>query len=309
MRLLNKILKIDQFTPGTILSPPKARYLKYENIKDNFEAVPGLQHQVCNLITLFEEALYLNRIPIVPPLIIPAHHNRGTCRFSYFEKYFSFAKIAEKTELMADERFQNFSVRSTQQVDHDRLTETLAALPEQLVIRRFPDWNWFEVELCLPQPFGRRDGTSLRWENTQTWPLLEPSIRVRQIASEVMEKLQTYCALHVRRGDKSQNPNLWPEIQNATTPNVILNRIKSWIPPGENLYILSDERDPDYFGPLRAHYRVFQYFDFPQLFDLEEEEDNFMLFCVENELLRHARIGVGTYKNKGLVPMERALIE
>ena len=112
------------------------------------------------------------------------------------------------------------------------------------------------------------------------------------LAQSIGEKLGSYYAIHVRRGDRLERNKI---LQTCTRPQNIFNRIKNIIPLGEKLYILSNEWQVDYFDFLRNYYEVYQYFDFDELKELLRE-DNYYLYSVEEQILQNAKIKFDTFK-------------
>lgn len=280
------------------LAPPCLRYLAYEGPVGRPEAIPGLGHQMCNLLCLFEEAKHLGRIAILPTLYISPNHNNGRFGRSRFEKYLDFSGLLPEVEVLSSEAAEHMKFVSRTTVDSARSTESLAGEEPQLLIRGFPDWNWFSIESQLPVALGEPDGTSRRWQKTFAYDRLRPSRRVSGIADEVKARLGKFAALHLRRGDRARDP----EWDAATRPEAILERLRRWIPPGTPLYVLTNERAPGFFDEIRKEYPVATHAHFPKLRALiEEEHDNYMLFSVESELMRRAFFAVGTEAWKGPV--------
>lgn len=271
---------------------------------------PGLQHQICNLLTLIEEAKHLGRVAVLPQVVIPPYHNHGYACYSYWEKYFSLDSLRSEVDWVSHEVALSMDLGAGRSVGLDATTLSLSQTEESLIERVFDDWNWFDVEFKLPSPLGPRDGTSLRWLNTCGWKHLKASPYVTRTADLVSGELGDYYALHVRRGDKAADPVTWPEITKGTSIPAIRERLSRWVPETSRLYILSDEQDPHYFDPLKEVYQVSMLSDFPELRDLiERGRDNFLAFMVETEIMRRAKLAMGTYRNKGLIPSEYALID
>lgn len=102
-----------------------------------------------------------------------------------------------------------------------------------------------------------------------------------------------YACLHVRANDAFYYPN----IRYAADPKHLKRILKRAIPEGSVLYIMSDIGNPYYFDFLKTDYRVYQYFDFPELKALvanenKKEIDNTMLYSVEKNILQYAHIKV-----------------
>ena len=105
-----------------------------------------------------------------------------------------------------------------------------------------------------------------------------------------------YIALHVRADDSYQQ---WPENRYWTSHRHlkhIINHSCS-VYKGRNMYIMSDIQDRCYFDFLKKNYKVYRYFDFPDLEALVSknndcEVDNAMLYSVEKNILQYAHIKI-----------------
>ena len=123
------------------------------------------------------------------------------------------------------------------------------------------------------------------------------SNRVFDTYKKVSNKIQNYCAIHVRRGDMLNMVNSYPNLNQETQPDKIKSIISEVISPNSKVYILTNERDKSYFNSLKIDYEVFQYFDFPELLELVECEqpDNFLLFEVEKLIFENAKMKIYTF--------------
>jgi len=268
--------------------------------------IPGLGHQVCNLLCLIEEAKILQRCVILPELILSPLHNHGRQGKSRFGKYYSFDRIEEEIPICTYEEAERFQFHSRKNIQPTTSTRELEDCETQLMVRKFPDWNAFEIESRLPYSIGEKDGTSRRWMNTFAYPLLKPSILVNRLTEKLIEDLGEYFAIHVRRGDRVKDP-VWDQ---ATQPNVISKRIRDWIPDGSRVVVMSDEQDQSFFDPLNENYTVIlarELFESKNI--LTDEPDNFLLFSVESEVFRRAKLPVTTEYFKGPVLTEFSLLD
>ncbi len=133
------------------------------------------------------------------------------------------------------------------------------------------------------------------------WPTAAVSLPrapdIRETARRVRAVLgDEYYALHIRRGDCAIK---FPDMDKATTPEAIIARLKRLLPDGVTIYIMTDERQPHYFDPLKAHYKVWQYSDFPELaaYINAIPPDNHKLFMIESEIRDGAHKIVETVRN------------
>ena len=125
---------------------------------------------------------------------------------------------------------------------------------------------------------------------------------VRQ-AEAIRARLGDYHSMHVRRGDKLTEAQ-YPNLGSDTRPESIRATLSRHLPKGLTIYILTDERTPGYFDVLKNDYRVFQYFDLPELKQLVEGErpDNFFLYEIEQLIFERAGIKIHTFAHPDGVP-------
>lgn len=129
---------------------------------------------------------------------------------------------------------------------------------------------------------------------------LAPRSQYRRLAQQTVDALggaKSYYALHVRRGDRAISS---PEVDRATRAEAIVKRLRAWVPEGAILYVLSDEMDEAYFSPLKKHWRLMRYWDFPPLEKLVNQPnpllvDNHGLFFVEGLIYWQAKIKIATH--------------
>ena len=98
--------------------------------------------------------------------------------------------------------------------------------------------------------------------------------------------------MHVRRGDKlTDKAAACPNLEQDTRPEKIYQTVSRVLNKGSRVYVLTDERAPNYFDVLKTDYQIFQYFDFPELKKLVEGDrpDNFFLYEIEQLIFARAR--------------------
>ena len=106
-----------------------------------------------------------------------------------------------------------------------------------------------------------------------------------------------YACLHVRANDAF----FFPNIRYGADPSHLRQLIRQAVPEGSIIYIMTDIGNPHYFDFLKKAYRVYQYFDFPELKALvsnenKKEIDNAMLYAVEKNILQYAHIKIARAK-------------
>ncbi len=275
-------------------------------------APKGISHQRSQLQVLCREAAWLGRTPVFPRIIplIP-HHNFGLeCNFP-LRKYLDTEKIELVCRLNGKTRTLSLcSIHAEQlrelQIPAEQILEIDYKQPvtaEQnrcfrLVVRRVPAHDmWNEAgypllaESCAHDTLPARDLVPGR-KDRFLQVILHPAAGVRELAAEIIRQLPPdYCAVHVRRGDTLK----FPAVRTLTSPGTVSRALaQAGIAPGAPVYLMSDEKSRGWLHALRKQRPgILHYTDFPRLVQLVRPDpprrrDNYFLFCVEQEILRHA---------------------
>ena len=273
------------------IAPSEARFLQY---RPSTPVVAGLTHQAANLVCLLREAQATARLGILPPLHLDARHNFGARREWRWEQYFDFdasslTDAQGRHPLPIAGRPPEQAVRTLHLREGTPVPDRARDYP--LVVRRISRPLFREV---LP---------------TDDWPAakveLRTCARARNLARPVVRRLRAlgdgrFVSVHVRRGDRVAAGD-YPEWLTAP-PHIRRCLQERGVADGAVVYIASDERDPEFWQPLKAAYRLFRYADFPALEALiagaDEAPDNYLLFQVEQEVLRQGRLRIGTKPNQ-----------
>lgn len=270
----------------------EVRFLQY---RPAAPVVAGLTHQAANLVCLLREAQATERLAILPPLHLDARHNFGVRREWRWERYFDFGASS-----LTDAKGQRHPLPIA---DHPprKGAQTLylrgrAQIPNRargypLVVRRISRPLFREA---LP---------------TNDWPAakveLRACARARSLARPVVLRLRAlgdggFVSVHVRRGDRVAAGD-YPDWLTAP-PHIRRCLLDRGVADGAVVYVASDERDPEFWRPLQKTYRLFRYADFPTLDALiagaDEAPDNYLLFQVEQEVLRQGCLRIGTKPNQ-----------
>ncbi|KAE8705698.1 hypothetical protein F3Y22_tig00110418pilonHSYRG00061 [Hibiscus syriacus] len=80
-----------------------------------------------------------------------------------------------------------------------------------------------------------------------------------------------FDAVHVVRGEKAQNKELWPHLDSDTSPDALLTKLKEMVPPWRNLYVATNEPFYNYFDKLRSRYKVHLLDDYKELWSSTSE--------------------------------------
>ena len=271
-----------------------ARYLRY----DAPPVLAGLAHHVANLRCLLREAHATGRLAVLPPLTLHPKHNFNHNRDWRWDDYYD---LDASTLIDAAGREHPLPIAKSLPGPPSRPNESAAPFlvrpgkripPEsgrhRLVVRRIGD-SVFRRQVPQEHP------PTVRLE-------LRPAVPVARLAARATASMAPladgeFVGVHVRRGDRLGE---YPAA--CTEPARIEARLASLaVARGTVLFIASDERDPRFFEPLRAHYQLVRYTDFPFLAALVsgEHPDNYLLYRVEQEILARAKLRIETLPNRG----------
>lgn len=275
------------------------RYLRYD---EDRPVAAGINHQLSNLRCLLVEAHATGRLAILPALRLEARHNFDIPGDWAWDTYFDLDASRLVTPCG-----QEHALPFVRELPAGTMnTHTIApggpwcvsAETAQLVVRQVRHQLFArEVPATKPAPV----------------LVLRPSATVLDLARPVIETLRTrwpagYAGVHIRRGDR-----LWGPIKWLMRPESIRRRLqKLGVHEGASVFFLSDERDAAFWSALTPHYEVVRYTDFPELAELVTATgggmpDNYLLFEVEKEIMRHAAMRVETFPIAGQ-PSEGTLV-
>ena len=237
----------------------------------------GISHQKSNLTAMLKEAALSGRMLIVPHLHLIGTHNRGRPLVSQLAEYFDFsqAAVAGAPVTISTSHFREAGVcvarsenligRTEKLIVKDSGGVGLLRVPLESVYRGFA-----ELPVQLP-----------------THPVLAG------IAAGLAPQIPARAAwVHVRRGDVLHRTDA------GTSPENIRRILQSVAPATQAVYLATDERQPDFFAPLAAFYRVMLMEDFPAFRSLALE-DNYKLFLAEQALGAFFSTRISTFRTTG----------
>jgi hypothetical protein len=111
------------------------------------------------------------------------------------------------------------------------------------------------------------------------------------ISKQISTLLGNYLCIHVRRTDRITTE----QINKDTSPDNILEKIKKY--DNKNVYIMTNE-EISFFYKLKEQtdYNIFYFFTDFEILNKIKEEDNYLLFCIENEICNLADKRISTFK-------------
>jgi len=258
------------------------------------DAKPGINHLREALNWLVRESISLNRTPLVFTPHFDSRHNFDIEVQANWDKYINLNNIqiinkptgnAISIQAVMEKDIAGFDDLSVLWIERDHIISDKENSEFDLIIRH----NRTGLEIS-----SIHNGIRGLPEYSVTFL---PSAFVLDTYNQVCNKTENYCAIHVRRGDMLSMVETYPNLKHDTHPDQIIATISKVLPRKSNVYILTNERDRNYFNPLKKDYIVFQYFDFPELRELLECEkpDNFLLFEIEKLIFENANTKIYTF--------------
>jgi hypothetical protein len=250
----------------------------------------GIKHMKSALALMVKESLSLKRTPVVFAPRLEPSHNFGRPVDASWDKYVDLDRIAItnngstcQIRALQQGALADMDDLAVLEVKAKHLITATENAAYQLIVKNNPsglgldgfyshdDFD-FDVELC-------------------------PSRLVLDHADRVSRLLGEYHSMHVRRGDKLTDKKGCPNLEQDTRPERIYETISRVLQKGSRVYILTDEKAPNYFDLLKKDYQVVQYFDFPELKALVEGDyaDNFLLYEVEQLIFARAKTRIHTF--------------
>ncbi|KAF8410887.1 hypothetical protein HHK36_003424 [Tetracentron sinense] len=247
----------------------RGRYLFYAGGGDRCKS---MNHYLWSFLCALGEAQYLNRTLIMDLSIclssIYTSSNQDE-EGKNFRFYFDFEHLKESASVLDQSQFwsdwkkwQKKDGLGLHLVEDFRVTPMkLAEVNDALIMRKFgsvePDNYWYRV--CE----GETESVVQR-----PWHLIWKSRRLMEIVSGIASRLNwDFDSVHVVRGEKARNTELWPNLATDTSPMAILSSLQDKIEDGRNLYIAMDEPDTSFLDPLKDKYATHFLDEYKDLWD------------------------------------------
>ncbi|PSS14500.1 Rab proteins geranylgeranyltransferase component A 2 like [Actinidia chinensis var. chinensis] len=294
----------------------KGKYLYYSRGGDYCK---GMNHYLWSFLCALGEAQYLNRTLVMDLSICLAATYTGSKKDEEgkdFRFYFDFEHLKEEASIVEEGEFvgdwkkwdkahkKKIPVRK---VASSKVTPMQLKKDKSTIIwRQFdapePDNYWYRV--C--------EGQAAKYIE-RPWHTLWKSKRLMNIVSEISGRMDwDFDAVHVVRGEKAQNKELWPHLDADTSPDALVPKLQGMVQPWRNLYIATNEPFYNYFDKLRSHYKVHLLDDYKELWGNTSEWynetrllnggrpvdfDGYMRVEVDTEVLYRAKTRVETFYN------------
>lgn len=249
------------------------RYLIYSGGGDRCKS---MNHYLWSFLCALGEAQYLNRTLVMDLTICLSSLYTGTGQDAEgkdFRFYFDFehlrdsASVIDRRQFWTDwgkwEKKDGLTLRFVN--DFKVTPMKLANVKDTLIMRSFgdvePDNYWYrvcegETESVIQRP----------------WHLIWKSRRLMEIVSAVASKMNwDFDSVHIVRGEKVKNTELWPNLDRDTSPDALLTTLRDKIEDGRTLYIATNEPDTSFFDPLKDKYTTRFLDDFKDLWNENSE--------------------------------------
>ncbi|XP_021275003.1 uncharacterized protein LOC110409845 [Herrania umbratica] len=249
------------------------KYLIYVGGGDRCKS---MNHYLWSFLCALGEAQYLNRTLVMDLTLclssIYTSSNQDE-EGKDFRFYFDFEHLKEAASVLDQEQFwQDWNKWQKKDglvlhlVEDFRVTPMkLSEVKDSLIMRKFgsvePDNYWYRV--CE----GETESVVQR-----PWHLVWKSRRLMDIVSAIASRLNwDYDSVHIVRGEKVRNRDLWPNLAQDTSPDALISTLHDKIEGGRNVYIATNEPDTSFFEPLKDKYSTHFLNDYKDLWDENSE--------------------------------------
>ena len=300
------------------------------------QSKPQIDHVFKILNTVFLEAFELGRIPVIGRFAIHPAHNLYFRKNDFnFEDYLDLSNgtirpinkvdsiVKDGQKWLKEEEF-NLAHYAADQVCfvNDEVISSEINKNYDVIVRKDPPFQYVkkytqnkEIEFLLDFPYSEKVnkltdivlealGTSKEnalagqyyfWDKVATMrSCFDEKTKAR--GSSISLRGAYYACMHVtsKRGSR---PKELPMLQFVFSTKQVKTLLGYAISKGSKLYIMSDIRNPQHFDFLKEDYRIYRYYDFPELNQLVSGEqgsviDNVMLYLVEKNIMRYATVKI-----------------
>ena len=250
----------------------------------------GLLHLRKNLFALLMEAKYLNRIAIIPSLHLNGKHNSGLSVRTTWDKFIILDNFQSFNPFIRLSDFGDIDYNNSCIIDENIKSELLLNESNPILVRKHTQYpNYYKL---------LDNFINYNWDSVLT-NLIQSTDEITQHAKIAISKMKYYHCIHVRRGDKLMMKNA-PGLDKKTHPDYLKRFLLNIISNGETVYIMSDEKQPNYFDSLRKSFNIYSFLDFPEFVSIEKT-NNYLLFSIENEIMNNAITKIRTFKEDGYI--------
>ncbi|CAL5214132.1 unnamed protein product [Lathyrus oleraceus] len=308
-------------TIPTLGSESNFRSGKYLYYSRGGDYCKGMNHYMWSFLCGLGEAMFLNRTFVMDLSVClgsmynPSNKDEEGKDFRYyfdFEHLKEVASIVEEGEFLRDwKRWDKTHLKKRKVPVRKVVTHKVTPMQLQkdkstVIWRQFdspePENYWYRV--C--------EGQAAK-HIQRPWHALWKSKRLMNIVTEISGRMDwDFDAVHVVRGEKAQNKELWPHLDSDTSPDVLLDKLKGMVQPWRNLYVATNEPYYNYFDKLRSSFKVHLLDDYKELWGNSSEWynetsllnngkpvefDGYMRVAVDTEVFYRGKTRVETFYN------------
>ncbi|KAL7613599.1 uncharacterized protein LOC111898595 [Lactuca sativa] len=301
---------------GSDQSFRNGKYLYYSRGGDYCK---NMNHYIWSFLCALGEAQYLNRTFVMDLSVCLASDYTSSGKDEEgkdFRFYFDFEHLKETSSIVEEEEFlkdwRRFEKRNKRKIPL-RKVPSYKITPMQLKKDK-STIIWRQFDTPEPENYWYRVCESKASNYIQRpWHSLYKSKRLMNIVSEISGQMDwDFDAVHVVRGEKAKNKDMWPHLDDDTSPDNLVVKLLNVIQPWRNLYVATNEKFYNYFDRLRSHYKVHLLDDYKELWGNTSEWynetrvlnggnpvefDGYMRVAVDTEVLYRAKTQVETFYN------------
>ncbi|KAK4758910.1 hypothetical protein SAY87_020211 [Trapa incisa] len=251
----------------------QGKYLIYTGGGDRCKS---MNHYLWSFLCALGEAQYLNRTLVMDLRICLSKMYTSSDQDEEgkdFRFYFDFEHLKESALVLDQDQFwADWNKWQKKDGLNLFLVEDLKVTPmklrhvkDTLIMRKFgtvePDNYWYrvcegETESMVQRP----------------WHLIWKSRRLMDIVTGIATRLNwDYDAVHIERGEKAKNKELWPNLALDTSPDALLSTLADKVEEGRHVYIATNEPDTSFFNPLKDKYTTHFLDEYRDLWDQNSE--------------------------------------
>ncbi|KAK9156374.1 hypothetical protein Sjap_003854 [Stephania japonica] len=290
------------------------KYLVYTGGGDRCKS---MNHYLWSLLCALGEARYLNRTFVMDFSICLSSKYTASKQDEEgkdFRFYFDLKHLMELGSVMEEgqfwfewEKWERRGGQGLYLVEDFRVTPMkLADVKDVLIMRKFglvePDNYWYrvcegEAESVIHRP----------------WHMLSKSRRLMDIVSSIASRMNSdFDSVHVVRGERAKNTELWPNLAADTSPNALLSLLQNKIEEGRDIYIATNEPNTSFFDPLMDKYGTHFLDDYKDLWNessvwyevtkklnkgITVEFDGYMRISVDTEVFLKGKKRIETFND------------
>ena len=234
--------------------------MKYFSI-DLSHIEAGLTHQISNLVVLLRYCYECNYILIVPQFRLCGSHNNGKLIITNLSNYIDYNTLKVNSTFFE-------VVTDSDNIDNNDIIHIEAKKYKGGI-------------LCNDDMFKNIEKIPVCYSYNEN---------ILSISNQISNIMGRYLCIHVRRTDRVTTE----QIDKDTSPTNILEKMKKY--DNENVYIMTNEKI-SFFDELKNQpdYNIYFFSDF-EILNQIKEEDNYLLFCIENEISKIADKRISTFK-------------